>query len=101
MTQYCSAIFLDFDNIYGSLFNRSHEAAHGFANDPRLFLDFLKEMPGDNKEEAGHNFLIRRCYMNPGGIIPTDKIFFSAYRQKYVRDGWEVIDTPPLTTHGK
>jgi hypothetical protein len=26
---------------------------------------------------------------------------FSKYRQLFVRDGWEVIDTPQLTTHGK
>jgi len=38
--------------------------------------------------------------MNPSGrILNSD--YFSKFRQSFVRDGWEVIDTPPLTNQGK
>jgi hypothetical protein len=39
--------------------------------------------------------------MNPSGRIPAQKHEFSRFRQLFVRDGWEVIDTPPLTNRGK
>ncbi len=38
--------------------------------------------------------------MNPAGRVPGSK-YFSVFRQSFVRDGWEVIDTPPLTNQGK
>jgi uncharacterized LabA/DUF88 family protein len=102
MSRYVSGIFLDFDNVYGSLHSASPKVANEFATRPRLWLDFLKEMPGsDRKEQSDHNFVIRRCYMNPVGKIPKDSGSFSQYRQLFVRDGWEVIDTPPLTNRGK
>jgi uncharacterized LabA/DUF88 family protein len=102
MSKYVSSIFLDFDNVYGSLYSASPKVANEFATRPRLWLDFLKEMPGgDRKEQSDHNFVIRRCYMNPVGKILKDSGSFSQYRQLFVRDGWEVIDTPPLTNRGK
>jgi len=39
--------------------------------------------------------------MNPVGKILKDSGSFSQYRQLFVRDGWEVIDTPPLANRGK
>src|SRR5262245_7829518 len=42
--------------------------------------------------------------MNPSGRVRVGVTFsgyFSGYRQSFVRDGWEVIDTPPLTNQGK
>jgi hypothetical protein len=102
MSKYVSGIFLDFDNVYGSLYSASPKVANEFATRPRLWLDFLKEMPGgDRKEQSDHNFVIRRCYMNPVGKSLKDSGSFSQYRQLFVRDGWEVIDTPPLTNRGK
>jgi hypothetical protein len=56
---------------------------------------------GDRKEQSDHNFVIRRCYMNPVGKILKDSGSFSQYGQLFVRDAWEVIDTPPLTNRGK
>jgi hypothetical protein len=38
--------------------------------------------------------------MNPSGKVGTSD-YFSKFRQSFVRDGWEVIDTPPLTNQGK
>src|SRR5215475_1349506 len=100
--KYVSAIFVDFDNVYSSLYKQSSKAAKAFANDPAFWLDAPQNMRGSETDDTTHNFVIRRCYMNPSGRIPTDKeTFFSRFRQPFVRDGWEVIDTPPLTNQGK
>jgi len=100
MTKYVSAIFLDFDNVFSSLFNQSKDAAREFANAPARWLGALQGMKGAELEDTHHNFVIRRCYMNPSGrILNSD--YFAKFRQSFVRDGWEVIDTPPLTNQGK
>jgi hypothetical protein len=100
MPKYISAIFLDFDNVFSSLFKASRDAAREFATDPARWLGALQGMRGTETEETSHNFVIRRCYMNPSGRI-TNSDVFSNFRQSFVRDGWEVIDTPPLTNQGK
>jgi hypothetical protein len=99
--QYVSAIFVDFDNIYGCLYRQLPSAAKSFANEPAFWLDALRNMRGNEQEETSHNFVVRRCYMNPAGMIQGDNEPFSRFRQHFVRDGWEVIDTPPLTSRGK
>ena len=93
-------IFLDFDNVFSSLFSKSSGAAVEFAESPALWLGALQGMKGSEVEDTNHNFVIRRCYMNPAGRVPGSKPF-SVFRQSFVRDGWEVIDTPPLTNQGK
>jgi hypothetical protein len=67
MSKYVSGIFLDFDNVYGSLYSASPKVANAFATRPRLWLDFLKEMPGsfipsffEIKESARREFLSKR-----------------------------------------
>ncbi|MBB4395081.1 NYN domain-containing protein [Bradyrhizobium sp. ERR14] len=100
MPKYISGIFLDFDNVFSSLFKQSREAAKEFASDPARWLGAFQGMRGSETEETSHNFVIRRCYMNPSGRIAGSE-YFSTYRQSFVRDGWEVIDTPPLTNQGK
>ena len=57
-------------------------------------------MRGSEVEDTSHNFVIRRCYMNPVGR-EGNSVPYSNFRQSFVRDGWEVIDTPPLTNQGK
>jgi len=57
-------------------------------------------MKGNEEEETRHNFVIRRCYMHPSGRT-SNSDHFAKFRQSFVRDGWEVIDTPPLTNQGK
>jgi hypothetical protein len=100
MPNYISGIFLDFDNVFSSLFKQSRDAAKEFASDPARWLGAFQGMRGSENEETSHNFVIRRCYMNPSGKVGTSE-YFSNYRQSFVRDGWEVIDTPPLTNQGK
>jgi hypothetical protein len=91
---------LDFDNVFSSLFNQSKDAAREFANAPAQWLGALQGMKGLETEDTHHNFVIRRCYMNPSGRIQNSD-YYSKFRQSFVRDGWEVIDTPPLTIQGK
>ena len=103
MPQYISGIFLDFDNVFGSLHASSVEAAINFASDPRSWLSTFSGMRGNESQGSSHKFVIRRCYMNPSGRIKGSTVseYFSKYRQQFVRDGWEVIDTPQLTSRGK
>jgi hypothetical protein len=104
MPHYVSGIFLDFDNVFGSLFGSNSEAAVNFASDPRRWLSLFSNMKGDESDDTSHKFVIRRCYMNPSGRVKTTgggSEYFSKYRQLFVRDGWEVIDTPQLTRQGK
>ena len=98
---YMSAVFLDFDNIYGCLYRVDASAARKFASEPGYWLDALTQMQGNEAEATEHNFIVRRCYMNPSGAISGDIGIFSRFRQNFVRDGWEMIDTPPLTSRGK
>lgn len=100
MPKYISGIFLDFDNVFSSLFKQSPDAAREFATNPAGWLRAFQEMRGTETEETSHNFVIRRCYMNPSGRIGNSD-YFSKFRQSFVREGWEVIDTPPLTNQGK
>lgn len=100
LPKYISGIFLDFDNVFSSLFKESKEGAKEFAKNPAGWLRAFQGMQGSETEETSHNFVIRRCYMNPSGRL-KDSDYFSKFRQSFVRDGWEVIDTPPLTNQGK
>lgn len=93
-----SALFVDFDNIYLSLEARHRPAAERFALSPDLWLSWLEqELPEPERRKLGgassRRFLVRRCYANP--------LSFGRFRASFVRSGFEVIDTPPLTQHGK
>ena len=100
LPKYISGIFLDFDNVFSSLFKQSKNAAKEFATDPANWLGAFQGMRGSEVEDTSHNFVIRRCYMNPVGRVGNSAPY-SSFRQSFVRDGWEVIDTPPLTNQGK
>jgi hypothetical protein len=105
MIEYVSGIFLDFDNIFSSLYSQDSSVAEDFASSPAYWLGAMATMGGDEDEDVRHRWVVRRCYMNPSGRIykgnAADSVYFSKYRQNFVRDGWEVIDTPPLTKGGK
>jgi hypothetical protein len=101
MTESISGIFLDFDNIFSSLYEQDAGIAEDFANSPARWLDAMATMLGGERRR----WVVRRCYMNPSGRIHKpgmkESVWFSHFRQNFVRDGWEVIDTPPLTKRGK
>jgi len=54
LTNYVSAIFLDFDNVFSSLFKESKDAAREFATAPARWLGALQGMKGNDE--------IKTCY---------------------------------------
>lgn len=92
----CTALFVDFDNIYISLSQHDSEAASQFAANPDKWLNWLeKQLPSAHAaaDPAPRRILIRRCYLNPQT--------FGSFRPYFIRSAFEVIDCPPLTTRGK
>lgn len=96
-----AALLIDFDNVLGGLLRLDPGAALRFAEDPGGWADRLAERwVGDR---GRRRFLVRRCYMNPGGWVPNPdklgnaKLFFSMFRSNFVRAGFEVVDCPRLS----
>lgn len=92
-----SALFIDFDNIYTALEDADPRAAERFATSPQDWLRWLAtgmpEGTGEPPDEIERVFLIRRCYLNPAR--------YQRFRSDFVRAGFEVVDSPPLTRFGK
>jgi uncharacterized LabA/DUF88 family protein len=91
-----SALFVDFDNIYGSFAAQDKYIATQFATNPEQWLTWLdQKMPFEHLHTGAsyRRILVRRCYLNPQA--------FAAYRPYFIRAAFEVIDCPPLTTRGK
>lgn len=114
-----SALFVDFDNIFIGLQRTDPRAAERFARDPLAWIEWLERAvpvapearlgtaaapearPGtadvggaaDGGAPPRRRILVRRCYLNPQA--------FNRYRAFFIRSGFEVIDTPPLTGQGK
>jgi hypothetical protein len=90
-----SALFVDFDNIFIGLQRTDPRAAERFARDPLSWIAWLERAPAaeGGAEPARRRLLVRRCYLNPQA--------FNRYRAFFIRSGFEVIDTPPLTGQGK
>lgn len=99
-----SALYIDFDNVFGGLLDLDDNAAFQFASSP---VEWLARLAGlDLHGEARRDFLIRRCYLNPHGwryhtSFPNGKVYFDRYRPLLIRAGFEVIDCPPLTIRSK
>ena len=100
-----SALFIDFDNVFGTLLGVDEGAALAFAEDPSVWLTDL--LGGD----VDRQWLVRRCYMNPSGSVAnpravagdprTQRLYFSRYRPFFTKAGFEVIDCPSLTQRAK
>ncbi|MEM6796958.1 MAG: NYN domain-containing protein [Acidobacteriota bacterium] len=90
-----SALFVDFDNIFLGLQRQQAEAADLFATGPDRWLKWLETTCPSAADlgAPGRRILVRRCYMNPRS--------FGKYRPHFIRSGFEVVDTPPLTAQGK
>lgn len=87
-----TAIFIDFDNMFGGLSEIDESAAESFATNPGRLLTWL-ERGKDLDGEFRRRFLLRACYLNP------DR--FRRYRGDFVSAGFQVIDCPSLTQKGK
>ncbi len=115
-----TALFVDFDQVYGGLYRIRPEAAERFATQPDKWLRFFEEgrhvLGSDTEEEATQRvILVRKCYLNPVGSVRNavassyrsgppirdTQDSFSKYRAYFTRAAFSVVDCPPLTSRGK
>lgn len=90
-----TALFVDFDNIYGGLQKQDPSAAEAFASNPTDWISWLETHPAPHDGALPYEraILLRRCYLNPA--------MFGRYRPYFVRAGFQVVDCPSLTAAGK
>ncbi len=98
-----SVILIDFDNIFGTLWDLDREAAERFASEPG---DWLQVLANAHLIDEPRRWLVARCYFNPGGFVPAPgepngKRYFSRYRTSLVRAGFDVVDCPAVSRGGK
>ena len=96
-----SALFLDFDNVFGGLLNLDREWAFTFAEKPGEWLNRFMDF---SQQDGRRDLLIRRAYLNPAGSVfdrergnVKDRIYLSRFRPNLTRAGFEVVDCPALT----
>ena len=103
-----SSLFLDFDNIFTSLFHTDREAALNFAENPNKLLNHLENwgLP----DGAVRDFIHKSAYMNTSGSVRTGKklpdgrdelVFFSRFRPHFIRNGFSLVDCPSFTQGAK
>lgn len=104
--RYRSALFVDFDNIFGGLLELDRAAALAFVNEPQRWIERMAVL---GLPSGSHrNFLVRRAYLNPAGwrLDPelgneAGRLYFQRFRPNLTRAGFEVIDCPALTSRHK
>ena len=115
-----TALFVDFDQVYGGLYRIRPEAAERFATQPDKWLRFFEEgrhvLGADSDDETTQRvILVRKCYLNPVGSVRNavapayrsgppnrdSQDSFSKYRAYFTRAAFSVVDCPPLTSRGK
>lgn len=106
MARIRSALFLDFDNIFGGLLGLDRTAALRLANQPMRLLERLVSYglaEGDHRD-----LLVRRAYLNPAGRLMDEQLgndsgwlYLQKFRPFLTRAGFEVIDCPSLTNAHK
>jgi uncharacterized LabA/DUF88 family protein len=101
-----SALYLDFDNIFGGLLELDREAALAFANDVTNWLERFRQfqLPSDMRRDL----LVQRAYLNPNGWIEdaelgndSGRLYLQRFRPILMRAGFEVIDCPAVTRQQK
>ena len=117
-----TALFVDFDNVFGSLHGIRQSAAMAFGTRPDLWLKFFEsgqhaQLTDAIAPLATRSILIRKCYLNPEGsidprrsatagdeaIVSTDRSYstapiqFRTFRGSFTRAGFSVVDCPRLT----
>jgi hypothetical protein len=94
-----TALYLDFDNVFGGLLKLDPDVAIQFAENPG---PWLKRLSGSLTVDGPRRWLVLRCYMNPNGSVPhpdggaASRLYFSRFRPYFTRAGFEVIDCPRL-----
>ncbi len=99
-----SALFLDFDNIFGGLHSRDPQSAYDFAENSSEWLAALSTR--GLSEGVRRELLIRRVYLNPyGGNRIKDEERgtpnFHRFRNKLTQSGFEVVECFSLTNQQK
>ena len=101
-----SALFLDFDSIFGGLHSQDPQSAYDFAENSKEWLAALCAygLP----EDARRDLLIRRAYLNPYGVVKDKergnskgRILFLHFGPILIRAGFEVVNCFPLTKQQK
>ena len=98
-----AAIFLDFDNVFSTLWDLDWQAAVRFASDPS---EWLETLANTHLSAGQRRWLVARCYLNPSGYVldpsrQNERYYFSKFRPGFVRAGFEVVDCPVFTRAGK
>lgn len=93
-----SALFLDFDSVFGGLLELDPNAALRFAEEPGVWLQRLSL----GSPEPSRRWLVLRCYLNPGGSIADPKsagtpLRFSGFRRRFTDAGFEIVSCPPFS----
>lgn len=96
-TTLCSALFVDFDNMYSRLKDLPDPSlASSFARQPNRWLEWLEKKLTFSHLDEGYTarrILIRKCYLNPA--------WYGEFRPYFTRAAFEVTDCPILTKGGK
>ena len=98
-----SAILVDFDNVFSTLWDLDRDAATRFASEP---ADWLQVLANTHLAGDARRWLVARCYLNPAGFVHVsgsgqDRLYFTRFRPALMRAGFEVIDCPAVARGGK
>lgn len=98
-----TALLIDFDNVFTSLWRLDREAAVRFASEAG---DWLQVLANTHLTGESRRWLVAKCYLNPAGYVPSgdgraERMYFSQFRPSLVRAGFEVVDCPAVTRQGK
>lgn len=96
-----SALFVDFDNVYGGLHSLDPSQAASMASEP---WEWLKNLLARAQPRVSRDVRVRRAYLNPAGRVANPDgtwTYFSSVRPQLTKSGFEVIDCPSLTAAGK
>ncbi len=101
-----SVLLIDFDNMFGQLFNQDEHVALYFAHNLKTVVKNL-ETWGTN-EGVSRDFIYKAVYMNVGGSVKTgrqpengkpEKLFFSQFRNLIVGSGFLIFDCPTFNLY--
>ena len=100
-----TALYVDFDNVFGNLYDVAPRAAYAFATKPLEWLKFFEDglHAGTPDGARKRSILVRRCYLNPAGAIRRDgtTVWYSNFRRPFADAAFSVVDCPSLTRDGK
>ena len=100
-----AALFVDFDNVFGSLHATDSRAADRFATKPDEWLRYFEEGRHltATPRARPRQILLRRCYLNPDGVWPHNgtPVRYGSFRKHFANAAFSVADCPSLTKSGK